>query len=241
MNLYCTCRCSSFLFVHMIFWLLILIAHCIFKKVLQHFVVSAICATMMLLVVKKLWNKQIPIKTFPVHALLSLVQDRSRWKRNYSFLVACCFVQTKKINPSVIYRKASSDQEVWWEHAIWAISDPGKDFDGGKLHSSMWNLFHMEERVVLPQYSCSPGVKKRMGDVMRDLPQASEPLCATELLLGKANQASLQLSTSTCAQCTFHPLNLTESKKSRLEQREVLGTGKCLAPYIYHRLTIYYS
>ena len=114
-------------------------------------------------------------------------------------------------------------------------------FDGGKLHSSMWNLFHMEERVVLPQYSCSPGVKKRMGDVMRDLPQASEPLCATELLLGKANQASLQLSTSTCAQCTFHPLNLTESKKSRLEQREVLGTGKCLAPYIYHRLTIYYS
>ena len=73
---------------------------------------------MMLLVVKKLWNKQIPIKTFPVHALLSLVQDRSRWKRNYSFLVACCFVQTKKINPSVIYRKASSDQEVWWERAI---------------------------------------------------------------------------------------------------------------------------
>ena len=145
MNLYCTCRCSSFLFVHMIFWLLILIAHCIFKKVLQHFVVSAISATMMLLVVKKLWNKQIPIKTFPVHALLSLVQDRSRWKRNYSFLVACCFVQTKKINPSVIYRKASSDQEVWWERAIWAISDPGKDFDAGKLHSSMWKLFHMEE------------------------------------------------------------------------------------------------
>ena len=64
---------------------------------MQHFVVSAICATMMLLVVKKLWNKQIPIKTFPVHALLSLVQDRSRWKRIYSFLVACCFVQTKKI------------------------------------------------------------------------------------------------------------------------------------------------
>ena len=55
------------------------------------------------------------------------------------------------------------------------------------------NLFHMEERVVLPQYSCSQGVKKRMGDVMRDLPQASEPLCATELLLGKANQASATL------------------------------------------------
>ena len=157
----------------MIFWLLILIAHCIFKKVVQHFVVSAICATMMLLVVKKLWNKQIPIKTFPVQALLSLVQDRSRWKRNYSFLVACCFVQTKKINPSVIYRKASSDQEVWWERAIWAISDPGKDFDAGKLHSSMWKLFHMEESASAASVFLFTRCEKAMGDVMRDLPQAS--------------------------------------------------------------------
>ena len=229
----------------MIFWLLILIAHCIFKKVLQHFVVSAISATMMLLVVKKLWNKQIPIKTFPVQRHYCLLwKIGPDGKKTARFSLHALLSRPKKIDPSVIYRKASPDQEVWWEHAIWAISDPGKDFDGGKLHSSMWNLFHMEERVVLPQYSCSPGVKKRMGDVMRDLPQASEPLCATELLLGKANQASLQLSTSTCAQCTFHPLNLTESKKSRLEQREVLETGKCLAPSIYHTLTIltiYYS
>ena len=71
----------------------------------------------------------------------------------------------------------------------------------------------MEERVVLPQYSSSQGVKKRMGDVMRDLPQASEPHCATELLLGKANQAPLLLSardlneylhTVHSTQCTVH-------------------------------------
>ena len=115
MDLYCTPRCCSFLLVHLIFWLLILIAHCIFKKVLQHFEVSAIYATMMLLVVKKLWNKQIPIKTFPVQALLSLVQDWSRWKKAIRFSL---HVQTKKINLSVIYRKASFDQEVWWERAI---------------------------------------------------------------------------------------------------------------------------
>ena len=78
-------------------------------------------------------------------ASLSLVQDWSRWGKNCSLFFACSFVQTKKIDPSVIYRKASPDQEVWWERAIWAISDPGKDFDAGKLHSSMWKLFHMEE------------------------------------------------------------------------------------------------
>ena len=48
-------------------------------------------------------------------ALLSLVQDWSRWKKAIRFSL---HVQTKKINPSVIYRKASSDQEVWWERAI---------------------------------------------------------------------------------------------------------------------------
>ena len=242
MNLYCTCRCSSFLFVHMIFWLLILIAHCIFKKVLQHFVVSAISATMMLLVVKKLWNKQIPIKTFPVQRHYCLLwKIGPDGKKTARFSLHALLSRPKKIDPSVIYRKASPDQEVWWERAIWAISDPGKDFDAGKLHSSMWKLFHMEESASAASVFLFTRCEKAMGDVMRDLPQASEPLCATELLLGKANQASLQLSTSTCAQCTFHPLNLTESKKSRLEQREVLGTGKCLAPYIYHRLTIYYS
>ena len=108
----------------------------------------------------------------------------------------------------------------------------------------MWKLFHMEESASAASVFLFTRCEKAMGDVVRDLPQASEQLCATELLLGKANQASLQLSTSTCAQCTFHPLNLTESKKSRLEQREVLETGKCLAPSIYHTLTIltiYYS
>ena len=226
----------------MIFWLLILIAHCIFKKVVQHFVVSAICATMMLLVVKKLWNKQIPIKTFPVQRHYCLLwKIGPDGKKTARFSLHALLSRPKKIDPSVIYRKASPDQEVWWERAIWAISDPGKDFDAGKLHSSMWKLFHMEESASAASVFLFTRCEKAMGDVMRDLPQASEPLCATELLLGKANQASLQLSTNTCAQCTFHPLNLTESKKSRLEQREVLGTGKCLAPYIYHRLTIYYS
>ena len=226
----------------MIFWLLILIAHCIFKKVVQHFVVSAICATMMLLVVKKLWNKQIPIKTFPVQRHYCLLwKIGPDGKKTARFSLHALLSRPKKIDPSVIYRKASPDQEVWWERAIWAISDPGKDFDAGKLHSSMWKLFHMEESASAASVFLFTRCEKAMGDVMRDLPQASEPLCATELLLGKANQASLQLSTSTCAQCTFHPLNLTESKKSRLEQREVLGTGKCLAPYIYHILTIYYS
>ena len=197
---------------------------------------------MMLLVVKKLWNKQIPIKTFPVQRHYCLLwKIGPDGKKTARFSLHALLSRPKKIDPSVIYRKASPDQEVWWERAIWAISDPGKDFDAGKLHSSMWKLFHMEESASAASVFLFTRCEKAMGDVMRDLPQASEPLCATELLLGKANQASLQLSTSTCAQCTFHPLNLTESKKSRLEQREVLGTGKCLAPYIYHRLTIYYS
>ena len=196
----------------------------------------------MLLVVKKLWNKQIPIKTFPVQRHYCLLwKIGPDGKKTARFSLHALLSRPKKIDPSVIYRKASPDQEVWWERAIWAISDPGKDFDAGKLHSSMWKLFHMEESASAASVFLFTRCEKAMGDVMRDLPQASEPLCATELLLGKANQASLQLSTSTCAQCTFHPLNLTESKKSRLEQREVLGTGKCLAPYIYHILTIYYS
>ena len=192
MDLYCTPRCCSFLLVHLIFWLLILIARCIFKKSFATFWGFSYLCNNDVAGRKEAVEQADTNQDFSSpEALLSLVQDWSRWKKAIRFSL---HVQTKKINLSVIYRKASSDQEVWWERAIWAISDPGKDFDGGKLHSSMWNLFHMEERVVLPQYSCSQGVKKRMGDVMRDLPQASEPLCATELLLGKANQASLQLS-----------------------------------------------
>ena len=86
----------------------------------------------------------------------------------------------------------------------------------------------MEERVVLPQYSCSQGVKKRMGDVMRDLPQASEPLCATELLLGKANQASAALckrSQRVLLHSTQHTVHSAPAQLDRIKEKQA-GTKR---------------